>query len=125
MVGSHPGHHNFTVGQRRGLGIAGGDGTPRYVLEVDPDANRIVVGKREQLARRGCCLRGARLHRDAGRVDRVRLRHHSRPLACSVEPERSGEDLTLSLEEPAFAVAPGQTASLLDGDIVVGHGTIA
>jgi len=125
VVGTHPGHHNFTVGQRRGLGVAGGDGTPRYVLGVDPEANRIVVGRREQLSKRRVRLRGTRLLRAPGRVDRVRLRHHSRPLACRVDSVESGEELTLSLEEPAIAVAPGQTASLLHGDLVVGHGTIA
>jgi tRNA-specific 2-thiouridylase len=125
VIGSHPGHHNFTVGQRRGLGVTGGDGTPRYVLGVDAGANRIVVGKREQLSKRSVRLRAARLHRGAERVDRVRLRHHSRPLACRVDSVGSREELTLSLEEPALAVAPGQTASLLDGDLVVGHGTIA
>jgi tRNA-specific 2-thiouridylase len=125
VLGTHPGHHNFTVGQRRGLGVSGGDGTPRYVLAVDPDANRIVVGEREQLAERTVRLRGARLHRRPGRIDRVRLRHHSRPLPCRVDPAGSGDELTVALGEPAFGVAPGQTASLLDGDLVVGHGTIA
>ena len=125
VLGTHPGHHNFTVGQRRGLGISGGDGTPRYVLAVDADANRIVVGKREQLAESTVRLRGARLHRGPGRVNRVRLRHHSRPLPCRVDPAGSAEELMVALREPAFGVAPGQTASLLDGDLVVGHGTIA
>ena len=125
VLGSHPGHHNFTVGQRRGLGIVRGDGTPRYVLGVDPEANRIVVGEREQLAERTVHLRGARLHRESGRVNRVRLRHHSQPLPCRVEPNGAGDELMVSLVEPAFGVAPGQTASLLDGDLVVGHGTIA
>jgi tRNA-specific 2-thiouridylase len=125
VLGTHPGHHNFTVGQRRGLGVAGGDGSPRYVLAVDPDANRIVVGERDRLAEREVRLSGARLHREPVRVDRVRLRHHSRPLGCRVEPTPTEGELTLALEEPAFGVAPGQTASLLDGDLVVGHGTIA
>jgi tRNA-specific 2-thiouridylase len=125
VLGTHPGHHNFTVGQRRGLGIAGGDGTPRYVLAVDAEANRIVVGAREQLAEQTVRLRGARLHRESGRVDRVRLRHHSRPLRCRVDPAGIGGELMLALDEPALGVAPGQTASLLAGEVVVGHGTIA
>jgi tRNA-specific 2-thiouridylase len=63
------------------------------------------------------------LHRDASRVDRLRLRHHGRPLACRIEAPAGGE-LLAALSEPAYGVAPGQTASLLAGDLVVGHGTI-
>lgn len=123
VVGSHRGHHNFTVGQRRGIGVGGG--RPLYVLRKDAAANRIVVGGREELAARSVRLRGAVLHRDSARVDRVRLRHHGRPLSCRLEPcpGDSGEVLA-ALAEPAYGVAPGQTASLLDGDLVVGHATI-
>jgi tRNA-specific 2-thiouridylase len=123
VVGSHRGHHNFTVGQRRGIGVGGG--RPLYVLRKDAAANRIVVGAREELAARSVRLRGAVLYRDSARVDRVRLRHHGRPLACRLEAcaGDSGEVLA-ALTEPAYGIAPGQTASLLDGELVVGHGTI-
>jgi tRNA-specific 2-thiouridylase len=116
------GYHNFTVGQRRGLGVAGP--RPLYVLRTDADSNRVVVGDREQLGERAVRLRGVRLHRDPGRVNRVRVRHHSRPLECRVE-RNGGDELTLALDEEAYGVAPGQTASLLDGELIVGHGSIA
>jgi tRNA-specific 2-thiouridylase len=132
-LGRHRGHHNFTVGQRRGLGIAAP--APLYVLETDPRSNRVTVGRREQLARERVRVRAAVLHRPADRVDRVKLRYRSRPLPCRLEapggasgrevgPGRHRE-LTIRLAEPAYGVAPGQTASLMDGEAVVGHGTIA
>jgi tRNA-specific 2-thiouridylase len=123
VVGAHAGHHNFTVGQRRGLGVAAG--RPLYVLGKDADSNRVVVGGRERLAKRAVRLRGATLHRDARRIDRVRLRHHAPALECTVEPAGAAGELLASLGRPAYAVAPGQAASLLDGDLVIGHATIA
>jgi tRNA-specific 2-thiouridylase len=129
VLGHHGGHHNFTVGQRRGLGLSSPD--PLYVLETDPDSNRVVVGSRVELETTRVVVRDAVLRRDGHRVDRVRLRYHSRPLRCGVHngsaPLRAGrhDELVVRLEEPAAGVAPGQTASLLDGDSVVGYGTIA
>ena len=132
VLGSHRGHHRFTVGQRRGIGVAGA--RPLYVLSTDPGSNRVVVGPRERLATDRVRVRDAVLHRDGGRVDGVRLRYHSRPLGASIEwdgrdrpPPGPGShpELTLRLDEPAFGVAPGQTASLMDDDAVIGHATIA
>ena len=60
----------------------------------------------------------------AERVDGVRLRYHSPPCACRALDRRRGE-LTIELDRPGYGVAPGQTACLLDGELVVGHGTIA
>jgi tRNA-uridine 2-sulfurtransferase len=122
VIGRHPGHHNFTVGQRRGLGVGGS--SRRYVLGTDTKSNRVLVGEREQLAQRSVRLREARLLRDAGRIDGVRLRHHSPALRCRAHDDGDGE-LTIALAEPGYGVAPGQTASLLDGELVIGHGTIA
>lgn len=125
VVGSHPGHHHFTVGQRRGLGVAAGQ--PLYVLATDAAANRVTVGAREELATSRVRLRGARLHRASRRADRVKLRYHSGAIACAVSDAPPGEhpELELELAEPAYGVAPGQTACLLDGDLVVGRATIA
>jgi len=122
-LGRHRGHQHFTVGQRRGIGIA--SPAPLYVLHTDASSNRVVVGPRDQLETSRVVVRDAVLHRDGDRVDRVRLRYRSRPLACSVEAGGANGELTLRLAEPALAVAPGQTASLMEGDAVVGHGTIA
>ena len=125
VLGRHRGHHEFTVGQRRGLGLGGPE--PLYVLETAAQPNRVVVGPREELARRTVSVREATLHRPGGRVDRVRLRYHAKPLGCALDTVPAGEHerLDLELAEPAFGVAPGQTACLLDGELVVGHATIA
>ena len=124
-LGEHAGHHQFTVGQRRGLGL--GADQPLYVLATDAQSNRVTVGSREQLATNRVRVRGATLHRPGGRVDSVRLRYHSRPLGCEMPAVAAGhhEELELELSEPAYGVAPGQTACLLDGDLVVGRATIA
>jgi len=125
VLGRHRGHHEFTVGQRRGLGV--GAPEPLYVLETAARRNRVVVGSREELARHSVRVREATLHRPGGRVDRVRLRYHAKPLRCTLDAVPAGEHarLELALADPAFGVAPGQTACLLDGELVVGHATIA
>jgi tRNA-specific 2-thiouridylase len=118
-VGEHRGVHRYTVGQRRGLGIGGG--TPLYVLSTDADANTVTLGPRSELATHTVALRDAVLHRP--RFDRVRLRYRQRPLACTAL--RSDGQLTLALAAPAYGVAPGQLACLMDGEVIVGHATIA
>jgi tRNA-specific 2-thiouridylase len=124
VVGRHRGQHGFTVGQRRGLGLAAGE--PLYVLATDAAANRVVVGAREELATRTVRLRDAVLRRDGARVDRVRLRYRSRPISCTVEGTAGYHpELALRLHQPAYGVAPGQTACLMEGETIVGHATIA
>ena len=121
-LGEHNGHHNFTVGQRRGLGVGGGE--PLYVLASDSASNRVVAGSRDQLATSRIRIRDAKLHRPAERVDGVRLRYHSPRRQCRVEVNGDPREAIVALAEPVDRVAPGQVACLLDGDLVVGHGTI-
>jgi tRNA-specific 2-thiouridylase len=121
-LGEHPGHHNFTVGQRRGLGVGGGE--PLFVLGTDAAANRVIAGRREDLATRRVRIRGATLHRAADRVDGVRLRYHSPKRDCRLEVNGDPSEAVVALAEPVDGAAPGQVACLLDGDLVVGHGTI-
>ncbi len=121
-VGEHDGHQLYTVGQRRGLGVA--MGRPAYVVAKDPQRNRVVLGTRDELwARRVYLDRDLLLHRAPQRVRAVQLRYRQRPLPCVlvVEEERAW----LELAQPALAPAPGQTACLLDGELVVGAATIA
>src|ERR671910_1256893 len=120
VLGRHEGHHNYTVGQRRGLGIATTE--PVYVLEKDAASNRVVVGPKQELATRTVTLENATLHRAASEVEHVRLRYHAKPIACRAF-ERGGHAL-LELDNDAHAVAPGQLACLMRQDRVVGEGTI-
>jgi tRNA-specific 2-thiouridylase len=126
VVGRHRGHHHFTVGQRRGLGVGGG--APLYVLETDARANHVVVGPREALRRRQVRVRDVLLHRDGARVDRAKLRYRSRPLPARIAdspPAGAHDRLRIELAEPALGAAPGQVAVLMDGDLVLGAATIA
>ena len=124
VLGRHRGHHHFTVGQRRGLGVSAH--RPLYVVAIDAASNRVTVGAREELAARRVRLRDATLHRPGPCVDRVKLRYHSPSIACLAPPVPAGahERLEIALAEPAYGVAPGQTACLLSGDLIVGTGTI-
>jgi tRNA-specific 2-thiouridylase len=116
-VGRHRGHHHFTVGQRRGLGI-GGTGEPLYVVATDARANTVTVGARADLATPTVAVRGVRLHRPETEVDAVKLRYRSPAVACEL---RGG---CVELAEPVHGVAPGQIACFLRGDVVVGCATI-
>ena len=119
-LGRHRGQREYTVGQRRGLGVGGGE--PLYVLEKIADT--VVVGRRSELQTGRVTLRDTVLHRPA--FDSVRLRYRQRPLACRVldGPSEAGV-LELELLEPCSAAAPGQVGCLMAGELVVGHGTIA
>jgi tRNA-specific 2-thiouridylase len=106
-----------------------GGSEPLYVLGKDAGSNRVVVGPRDQLETSRVRIRGARLHRDAARVNSVRFRYHAPVRPCSVELDSAGgngeREATVLLAEPVDGVAPGQLACLLDDDLIVGHGTIA
>jgi tRNA-specific 2-thiouridylase len=115
VLGRHRGHHGFTVGQRKGLGVAAGE--PLYVLATDARANTVTVGPRAQLATRTVRVRGLRMH---GREpDAVRLRYRSPAVGCRLD----GDEIHLA--EPFEGAAPGQAAVFLRGDAIVGCATIA
>jgi tRNA-specific 2-thiouridylase len=125
-VGRHAGQRHFTIGQRRGLGVASSE--PLYVVDKDAHSGRVRVGPRSALRTARVTVRGASLHRPGAVVDRVKLRYRSEPLAGSVaEQVAPGRHprLTLDLDEPAEGVAPGQTACLMQGDRIVGWGVIS
>ncbi|GAC1318066.1 MAG: tRNA 2-thiouridine(34) synthase MnmA [Thermoleophilaceae bacterium] len=127
VVGSHQGQQRFTVGQRRGIGLAAKE--PLYVLHKDASSNRVTVGPRAALATISVELTAARLHRPAVEIDRVKLRYRSPAVGCRVVdnelPAGGHPRLRLSLERPVEGVAPGQTACLMRGESVVGWATIA
>jgi tRNA-specific 2-thiouridylase len=117
-LGRHDGFWRFTAGQRRGLGLAAP--VPLYVLGSRPSTNAVVVGPRESLARTRVEARG-RLYTEVERVE-AKLRYRSAAVGASVVPAVRG--FRLELDEPAYGVAPGQTAVLYQGDAVVGCGTV-
>jgi tRNA-specific 2-thiouridylase len=115
VLGRHRGHHGFTVGQRKGLGVAATEAL--YVLATDPRANTVTVGPRAQLATRTVRVRGLRMH--GAEPDAVRLRYRSPALGCRLDGDQ------IHLTEPFDGAAPGQTAVFLAGDAIVGCATIA
>ena len=118
VLGRHAGYWQFTPGQRRGLGVAARE--PLYALQTVPGSNTVVAGPRDELACRTVHVRGD-LHVPVERAH-VKLRYRSQAVPTRVETTPSG--FRLDLEEPAYAVAPGQTAVLYEDDIVVGAGLI-
>jgi tRNA-uridine 2-sulfurtransferase len=121
VLGRHEGQHNYTVGQRRGLGLATPE--PLYVLKKDAATGRVVVGPKEALATDRVRLEDPTLHRPPSEVQTVRLRYHSETLGCALHVQDDGT-LELELDKPANGVAPGQLACLMRQDRVVGEGTI-
>ena len=127
VLGQHRGAATYTVGQRRGVGVATGDRA--YVVDVDVPANRIVVGPEELLARRG--LRADRLSWVAGAPPsgspfevEVEIRYHGSGVAAVVSVEGDGATASVEFRSPLRAVAPGQSVVFYRGDELLGGGRI-
>jgi len=125
VLGRHEGIFNFTVGQRKGLGVS--SPTPLYVLQIDPASHRVVVGADAELAT--TTLRARRLNwiaipalTEAMRV-RIKIRHRHESAWATLEPAEVDEVVAV-FDEPQRAVTPGQSAVFYDGDEVVGGGWI-
>jgi len=123
-VGRHEGIANFTIGQRRGLGVAMGE--PIYVTRLDVERNTVVIGTRQDLA--SDRLYASRVHwlmdppTRPFRAD-VQIRYAHRGAPARVDPV--GPDcFEVSFDEPQFAVTPGQAAVFYTGDVVLGGGWI-
>lgn len=124
-VGRHDGTPNFTIGQRRGLGVA--MGLPIYVTRIDPDSNTVTVGTAEALDAESL---------DASRVNwlidppaapiraEVKIRYQHRPAPATVAPRDDGRAVHVHFDHPQRAITPGQAVVFYDGDIVLGGGWI-
>jgi tRNA-specific 2-thiouridylase len=126
VVAEHEGLDRFTIGQRRGVGVA--NGSPLYVIDKDPDTGRVTVGPKEALAVDRLLVDAVQLYRDAAAVDNVKLRYRSAPVPCRLPgnvPAGEYPRIEIMLNEPFMAAAPGQVACFMSGDRVVGHGLIA
>ncbi|MEJ2109979.1 MAG: tRNA 2-thiouridine(34) synthase MnmA [Acidobacteriota bacterium] len=126
ILGSHDGVHRFTVGQRRGLGIA--HSSPLYVLEIDPAANRIVVGERSELNKKRCRIVKPNWISISELIEPLKVQAKIR----SRHPEADAEIIPLDdgsvevlFEDPQPAVCPGQACVFYQDDVVVGGGWIA
>jgi tRNA-specific 2-thiouridylase len=126
VLAEHDGLDAFTIGQRRGVGVA--SGSPLYVVDKDANTGTVTVGPQEALAVEQLFVEAVQLYRDAGQIDHVKLRYRSTPVACKLPTELPAgryPRIAVMLNEPFMAAAPGQVACLMSGDRVVGHGLIA
>ncbi len=125
VIGEHNGIHNFTVGQRKGLGVA--TGSPLYVIQIKGDARQVVVGDQTDLYSR--TLRANRVNLiSVASIDEpmrvtVKIRHRHAGDTATLSSAGDGQVL-VAFDEPQRAITPGQAAVFYDGDVVVGGGWI-
>lgn len=124
VVATHAGYEKFTVGQRKGLGVAFGE--PRFVVAIEPETKRVVIGDREDLARDSLeatgtnwLVPGVATTFDAA----AKIRYRSEAAACTVTVHDE-DRFSVAFHEPQYGVAPGQAVVLYDGDRVLGGGWI-
>ena len=133
VLGSHPGTEHFTIGQRRGLGVAAG--TPLYVVDLVPETGTVVLGTKDECRSSSLELDELNLIGIDPPADRtlraeVQIRYHHRAAPATIELEHAdGCDAAPSrarvrFDEPQLAVAPGQGAAFYDGDRLLGGGWI-
>ena len=126
VVGEHHGIHNFTVGQRKGLGVA--TGSPLYVIQIQGDTRQVVVGNSDELysdtlrVRRTNLIACAQLDQPL-RVT-VKIRHRHEPAPATIEAT-GGDEILVKFDQAQRAITPGQAAVFYDHDVVVGGGWIA
>lgn len=125
VLGQHDGVHHYTIGQRKGLGIAAAE--PLYVIGLDAVNNRVIVGDRTKATEAGCTV---------GRVNwvsmaepttpiraEVQIRYRSTPVPVTVIPLADSR-VKLVFDEPQFSITPGQAAVWYNGEVVLGGGII-
>ena len=126
VIGEHSGIARYTIGQRRGLGVA--VGKPHYVVGIDRDRNAVIVGGEEDLL----CVELVATNvnwvaiptLDGPREVTARLRHASRDVEATVRPGQHPAEVVVRFAQPQRAAAPGQAVTLYDGERVLGGGTI-
>ena len=124
VVGQHPGIEGFTIGQRKGLGVALGE--PKFVVRIEPETRRVVLGDREELASPGLTASGTNWLVDKNRIPtqcHVQIRYNAPPVPATVELLTHAR-LQVVFDQPQFGVAPGQAVVCYDGDRTLGGGWI-
>ncbi|MDA0834471.1 MAG: tRNA 2-thiouridine(34) synthase MnmA [Planctomycetota bacterium] len=125
VLGQHPGYHHYTIGQRKRLGIT--FGAPRYVVAIEPETRRVVIGEKEDLDRPALTA-----HRLNWLVDdvpktfrcraQIRYRHTAAPANATIVDE---DELRVEFDDPQSGITPGQAVVLYDEETVLGGGWIS
>jgi tRNA-specific 2-thiouridylase len=125
VLGKHQGYAQFTIGQRRGLGIAASH--PLYVLDIDPKTNTVIVGPEKSLYKK--ILTASKVNWISGQSlksslkVKAQIRYNHIPQRAVVRPKDYGV-IEVEFKKPQRAVTPGQSVVFYDGDILLGGGTI-
>ena len=127
VIGRHEGIINYTIGQRKGLGLAMGH--PVFVCEICPESNRVVIGESEDLMGREAYVKDFNwISGEAPESPikaRAKTRYRMKEQPCTVYPEKDGQGARVVFDEPQRAITRGQSCVVYDGDIVLGGGEIS
>lgn len=127
VLGEHNGLPNYTIGQRKGLGLSG-TSAPVYVLELDTDRNAVVVGEKAELGRTQLQANNVNWTLDqqvaAGTKAECKIRYRARPVECTLYPADNGS-VAVDFDEPLFGISPGQGAIFYQDELCLGGGVIA
>ena len=127
VLGQHAGLPGYTIGQRKGLGIAG-SAEPLYVLELDRPHNALIVGTERELGRSALVATDVNWTLDVapagGTRAECKIRYKAQPAACTLHPQADGS-VRVQFDRPLRDIAPGQGAVFYDGDLCLGGGIIA
>ncbi len=125
VVGKHKGYPFYTVGQRKGLEIALGE--PMFVLEIQPEQNRVILGRHDELERVQAVVRGYNLVKYAniptGIESLTKIRYKDKGTMSTIV--ENGDHILVDFHEPVLGLAPGQSAVFYEGNDLIGGGIIS
>jgi tRNA-specific 2-thiouridylase len=125
ILGEHDGTYHYTIGQRKGLGVAAAN--PLYVIALDPIKNEVIVGDRTEAHEKECTINQVNwvslAPTDVPFTAEVQVRYRTEPAPASVIP-LEGNRARIVFDEPQFSITPGQAAVFYHGDLLLGGGLI-
>ena len=121
-IGEHDGYPNYTVGQRKGVGLA--HSKPRYVKSIDKDSNTVMISEKKNMFSSGCNVSKENWLVDTSNLPtqiEAQIRYNSKPVKCTISDI---DKLSVDFKEPQFAVTPGQSIVFYKEDVLLGGGII-
>jgi tRNA-uridine 2-sulfurtransferase len=124
-MGKHTGIHHYTIGQRKGIGIAHSE--PLYVIALEAVSNRVIVGTKDEAYQNECVVSRVNWVSIAQPIAPIRtgvqIRYRSQPADATIVPLEDGR-VKVILDEPQLSITPGQAAVWYDGEVLLGGGII-